>query len=561
MDKYYFTRNRKNNCQFMKKILISVSGMLMLIALAVNAFAGSGRPQTAKYRFIHNNDGSDLLGNIWFDRRPLTLADLDSCVDLVTKDTPITTYMICSGSEFSYVPSKYGRIFGDDLNGTLSCGTDTLFHRYYDNAMYLQRQGTDLIKATLSRAKANGKETFITYRVNDLHFNDTTMHCPIYYTKWWLEHPQFWVNDPSQGWHSAGALDFTFKEVRDHKLAIISEQLDNYADYIDGYELDFLRFFVYCKTGQGAALAPQMTQWMRKIRQKVNEVSAREHKKILLTVRVAPTVEANLDHGLDVKQWLKEGLIDFITIGTHMRIDPEIPVGKFRKDLGRALKVPLYASVDGVSYKNYEPVSQGMYRGTCSYILSHGADGMYLFNYYLSEYNKHGGEDLAEPGGEICRYRSPKLMAELGSLKTMEGRNKIYSLSEGRVEYGMHPNTPLPLDLAPGQNEQVSLYVADDVKSIAPEEVILFLRTSRLPEADIRLNGSVPIVEVPGYARIYDRERGLTGSEKVLCLVFPSSAVKQGENIIRFKSADNNFTIIRVELALKFGDVDYKGLF
>lgn len=545
----------------MKKILISVSGMLMLIALAFNAFAGNVRTQQSKYRFIHNNDGSDLLGNIWFDRRPLTLADLDSCVDLVTKNTPITTYMICSGSEFFYVPSKYGRIFGDDLNGTLSCGTDTLFHRYYDNAMYLQRQGTDLVKATLTRAKANGKETFITYRVNDIHFNDTTMHCPIYYTKWWLEHPQFWVNDPSQGWHSAGALDFTFKEVRDRKLSIISEQLDNYADYIDGYELDFLRFFVYCKTGQGEMLAPQMTQWMRQIRQKVNEVSAKEHKKILLTVRVAPTLEANLAHGLDIRQWLKEGLIDFITIGTHMRIDPEIPIAKFRKDLGRDLKVPLYASVDCVTYRNFEPVTNAMYRGTCSYILSQGADGMYLFNFYLSEYNKHGGEDVLEPGGEVCRYRSPKLMNELGSIKAMEGRNKIYSLSEGRIEYGMHPNTPLPLKITKDRKEKVSLYLADDVKHIVPQEVILFLRTTRLPESNIRLNGSVPIVEVPEYAPLFDREKGLRGDEKVLCLVFPISAVKQGENIIRFDSSDNEFSVLRVELALKFGNVQTNGWF
>jgi hypothetical protein len=90
---------------------------------------------------------------------------------------------------------------------------------------------------------------------------------------------------------------------------------------------------------------------------------------------------------------------------------------------------------------------------------------------------------------------------------------------------------------------------------------MLFLRTSRLPEANILLNGSVPIVEVPGYASLYDRERGLRGDEQVLCLVFPISAVKQGENIVRFDSSDNEFTVIRAELALKFGNVHTNGRF
>ena len=69
------------------------------------------------FRLIHNNDGSDLLGNRWFKQRPLTLADLDSCVDMVA-NSQVTTYMMCSGSDFFYVRSKYGHVMGDDLNGT-----------------------------------------------------------------------------------------------------------------------------------------------------------------------------------------------------------------------------------------------------------------------------------------------------------------------------------------------------------------------------------------------------------------------------------------------------------
>lgn len=73
------------------------------------------------FRIIHNNDGSDILRNQWFKLRPLTVSDVDSCVDMVA-NTQVITYMICSGSDFFYYRSKYGRILGDDMNGTLNCG-------------------------------------------------------------------------------------------------------------------------------------------------------------------------------------------------------------------------------------------------------------------------------------------------------------------------------------------------------------------------------------------------------------------------------------------------------
>ena len=134
------------------------------------------------FRIIHNNDGSDLLGNRWMNWRPLSVEDLNTCVDMVA-NSQVTTYMMCSGSDFFCVPSAYGRIMGDDKNGTLDCGCDTAqynqFRKYHQNHLNLEKEGTDLIKATLSRTKEKGLETFITYRMNDLHFNDISTNSPI----------------------------------------------------------------------------------------------------------------------------------------------------------------------------------------------------------------------------------------------------------------------------------------------------------------------------------------------------------------------------------------------
>ncbi|MDD4114964.1 MAG: hypothetical protein PHG27_05115 [Massilibacteroides sp.] len=517
------------------------------------------------YRLIHNNDGSDILANRWFKQKPLTIANVDSCVDMVA-NTQVTTYMICSGSDFFYYRSKYGRVLGDDLNGTLNCGIDTAqyrtMHRFYLNFLNLENAGTDMIETALNRAKAKGMEAFITYRMNDLHFNDTTYHCPIFYSDFWIHHPQYWVNDTIQGYHSAGAFDFAHKEVREQKFAIISEQLDKY-DMIDGIDLDFMRFFVYFKPNEGAQNSLLMTQLLRDIRKKVNEVSARRHKKILLSARVAPTLKDNVMKGLDIREWLKEGLLDFISIGVHWRGDPAMPVQAFRKELGKDLKIPFYCSVDDGSYKPRETYSHGMFRGMCSHILSQGADGIYLFNYYFGTLNSnYNGELHLERGGQVCRVVMPQLLRELGSLNTLEGRNKIYALSDGTIQYQMKPNSPLPIHIDSYKENIAAIYVGDDVKKNQPQEVIFFFRTDRPISCKIKINGKYLIKEMPSYTKLYDRELGLEGKDKEYAFVLPANIVKHGYNKIKFYSQeDSTFFVKRIEMALKYGDVKTHGYF
>lgn len=518
-----------------------------------------------KHRIIHNNDGSDLLGNRWFKQRPLTLADLDSCVDMVA-GSQVTTYMMCSGSDFFYVRSRYGRVMGDDLNGTLDCGCDTAqynaFRKYYRNHLNLEKEGTDLIDHTLRRAKAKGMEAFITYRMNDLHFNDTTTHCPIWYTDFWIRHPEYWLNDTTQGYNSGGAFDFSIKEVRDRKLAIISEQLDRYAGIIDGYDLDFMRFIVYFKSGTGPQNAPLMTELVKNIRKKVDEVSAKQGRKILLSARVAPTIEQNLTKGLDIREWLRLGLLDFISTGVHWRGDPAMPVARFREEMGKDLTIPFYASIDDGGYRPREFWSHGMHRGMCSHILSQGADGIYLFNYYFGALNsEYDGRLHLENGGQVCRIMMPEMLKEMGSLETLKRRNKIYALSDGVVQYNIKPDSPLPLQIKEGKREAVDIYIGDDVEESYPEEAILFIRTNRPVSCRLTVNGKTVGREMPSYTRLYDRERGMEGDEKEYAFLLPEKVLRHGYNRIGFFTDNEAFTVRRIEIALKYGEVETHGYF
>ena len=161
---------------------------------------------------------------------------------------------------------------GDDLDGTLDCGCDTAqynsFRKYYRNHLNLEKEGTDLVAYTLKRAKEKGMETFITYRMNDLHFNDTTTHCPIWYTDFWIQHPEYWLNDTTQGYNSGGAFELCIRKCATANWRLFPSNW-KLRDIIDGYDLDFMRFIVYFKSGTGPQNAPLMTQLVKDIRQKV----------------------------------------------------------------------------------------------------------------------------------------------------------------------------------------------------------------------------------------------------------------------------------------------------
>lgn len=533
----------------------------------------SNKQQTAdRHRLIHNNDGSDALLNRWFGGTPVHKADIDRYVDMVAETpkgkTQVTTFMMCTGSDFIYYPgSKYGRYFGDDLNGTLpyaDSATKQLWQLAGQGVRNLQAEGTDVIKASLERAKMHGMEAFISFRMNDLHFADTASGNRATFPDFWFEHPEYWTHDTTQGWHSGQAFDFSYPEVRQHKLNIIKEQLERY-DMIDGYELDFMRFIVLFKTGEGREKAPLITEMVREIKHTIDSLSAVRGHKILLAVRVPVTVEGALDKGLDVKQWADEGLIDFVTIGVHWRGDTGIPVAKFRKEFGHN-EIPLYASIDDGGYLPREFYSDGMYRGMASHILGEGADGVYLFNYYFGDlYNRQQNNlPLLEEGGLVRRTRTPELLNEIGSLATLQGRNKIYCMSDGVTDaYRALGAAQLPVAVSSGRATDLTVQIADSLKSYTPEEMILFLRTDRPANINLEVNGTKITEQKPEYVHLYDRDRGMRPENCMYAYILPAGSLHQGENTIRMvdETLDNYFVVERVEMALKFGDVKTHGYF
>jgi len=540
----------------------AVLAIALLASLNILPAAAASTHGPGRHRLIHNNDGTDLLGNLWFGRRPLCKADLDSCVDLIA-GAGVTTYMMCSGSDFAYYRSKYARVFGDDRGGALPNMGDTLMMNYYRNFRRLEDEGHDFMGAVLQRARERGMETFITYRMNDCHMTDATQPKSIYTSDFWMSHPECWMREGWRGWHADGALDFSHQIVREQKINMICEQLDLYGGLLDGYEMDFMRFPMYFKAGKGQENLELMTDLVRQVRAKVDAVSAALGHKILLTVRVPQVWESCLDNGLDVRTWVKEGLVDFITIGGYWRGDPAIDVKSFRKESGIGSRIPVYASIDDGSFYTREVYTHGMMRGASEYALTHGADGIYLFNFFLAEYNM--GKFAPDAGGKTCRIRTPQLLSEMRSAKALEGLSKSYSYYSGKVEYGLHYKSTMPLKLSNDSPTEIVFDVADKLRSERPEHVYLIFRTDKVGSSSVcslEFNGSPLTESDPQTAALYGRTLNILKGESVHCFEVPGKLLRHGQNSVSVKFSDavaSSATIGRMELVLDFGDPEIHG--
>lgn len=513
------------------------------------------------HRLIYNNDGTEILGNNWFDQRPLTLEDVNRYVDMVA-NSQVTTFMICSGSDFFYYKSKYGSIIGDDKNGTRNCGDNIEYaqtlNRFYQNAVALEKQGTDIVEASLRRAKERKLEAFISFRMNDLHFADTSTHCSIQYPDFWIAHPEYWTNDSAlTGWNSRNALDFAHAEVRAYKLGIIKEQLEKYGALIDGYEMDFMRFIVYFKKDEAEKNAPLITEMVQSVRKIADSVGAVHHKKILLTARVPAMMDDCRKKGLEVQKWAQLGDIDFVTMGVHWRGDPAMAVSTFIKAIDNA--VPVYATLDDGGYNPREVWSHGMYRGMASHAMAQGASGVYLFNYFFTGYNQAHQQLIPVDNTVVCRTIAPELLQELGNLETLKKRNKVYALSDGAGSYGLALNSPLPLTI--DGDKDVSFFVGDEVTANPPEAVILFVRTNTPDSFLVAMNGKPLQTADTTYPALYDKLRGLKDQQKVTAFTVPPDVVVKGNNLLHFLKTRVDVTILRIELVLKYGSVEEHGYF
>ncbi|MDH5604469.1 MAG: DUF1080 domain-containing protein, partial [Cyclobacteriaceae bacterium] len=346
-------------------------------------------PLPENYRLIYNSDANNM---IIYDESPMTREELNKYIDEVAERGVTSFFMSPNFGMPVIYPTEVGDMIGEhvspELAVTLTPETrPKSTERGIMNIRALTRPGQDALSVVLDRAHELGMESFVTFRINEVHGVDK--EDALILSRFWKEHPEWHIGkngDPLDqvyldilgprthpivaGW-LPGGLNFAVPEVRAHKLAQLRELCERYD--MEGLEIDFQRFPIFFKPGEEQKHLDTMTGWMREVRNMVSEVSRERNRTILLCARILARPEQNTAIGLDPVTWAKEGLLDFVTISHYLHNNFPLPVKEYRNLFPD--NFPVYASIEVEKETD-------SYREIAGKLWEEGTNGIMLFNFF-----------------------------------------------------------------------------------------------------------------------------------------------------------------------------------
>jgi Glycosyl hydrolase-like 10 len=468
---------------FVKRMVLGALAVAVLLCwstLAAEAGKSMGelRREAAhrQRRIIYNNDGGDATV---YCKEQSIQAFLDCRTSHLAGTQCDTVFYCTSRGSFGLFthPTEVGEVF------------TTREDRYGDNITgWLIEQGTDPLKLVLEFGHKNGIEVFWSMRMNDTHDSWGYTWEDLTTSQIKKDHPEWLVASKENKSRIGGfkAADFTHPEIRDYTFRFVEEVCRNYD--VDGVELDYFRHPVFFKRhawGQDVTDEERgmMTAMMRRIRAIADARGAERGRPILIAIRCPDSVDYCRAIGLDIEQWMKEGLVDLMTVTGYFRLNPwETSV-----ELGHKYDVPVYACLSETRFKQPDikapRSSDGGYRGRALQAWNAGVDGIYVFNF---------------------NAKSP-LWNEVGDPAKLAGMNKVYTtgargtkvinswLVGGKRFLNRDPVSPdMPRALVPGERVEFELRTGETIPKGAPPTVTLQLHVKGDVEAgtvQARLNG------------------------------------------------------------------------
>jgi len=329
--------------------------------------------------------------------------------------------------------------------------TDTAFNSARNVFADLLELGTDPLKITVDYCRENELEVFASVRMNDNHASNHYLRGAIPDIK--VEHPE-WLfgsirRDPAAATRnpddcpeperarllhyqrslktfeghlsprfreyivdsqpttteSWSPFDLAVPEVRDFTFRIFEDIATRHD--IDGIHMNFLRhppFFKSVAWGDSVSDAETeaMTDLVRRIRSMTEDVGRGRGRPLLLAATVLDSVALNAWHGLDIRRWLADELIDLLIFGWVQAAPIEEMI-----DLGHRYDTPVYVHLNcGARFGTLGDRARAMHGWHA------GADGMYLFNYF--------------PGFKNMGDCTWDMLRELGEPEELQKLDKIY---------------------------------------------------------------------------------------------------------------------------------------
>ena len=287
----------------------------------------------------------------------------------------------------------------------------------YDQEGYRKwvEDGVDIMRIFLEATRERGLEAFYSYRVNGSD-NDlvVTRQIPMKqrHPEWLLAGP--WAPDRKIFW------DFRNQEIRDYKLSILREVVENYD--FDGIEIDFARGPITLPLGQQWKYRHHLTDFMSKVRALTLEAAEWRGRPILLAARLPGSIEGCRIDGIDIETWTSRQLLDIIALGCRSF---EGDVAAYRRiTAGTPIKL-LGGSDEHHTSDGYDWPPIEVLRGVFANWWQQGVDGIYCFNWTYAM-----KEDADRIGALLHDYRMApvhrRLYREIGDPEMLRRKDKTF---------------------------------------------------------------------------------------------------------------------------------------
>lgn len=387
-------------------------------------------------------------------------------------DTPVKTLVYClgMGGDLMIYATKVASPVGwrhspDEVK-------DAFMAIRMENARVCIAQGADAVRTAGEEAKRLGLFFIPSLRMNDAHFMAHPDEHAMTGEFWFKHRNAYTIKESPLPFQPAygNLLDYSHAEVRQHRLDTAFEAIERNRDLIDGFELDFNRFQVFFPKGRASEGAPKITEMVRQVRARLDQVARQQRRPLYLFVRIPPSLADSRFAGLEVEKWITEKLVDVVSPAQIMTLAGDMPIQDLL-ELGRkhAVKIcpslyprtswrlPFPETSAGDRYQGAQVSREATLdeiRAAAANYFAMRVDGFYLFNFY----NAFGS---LRPQSESL-YR---VFRDLARPENLRGQPKVYVVTKsyysdgpGSYAYGKQ----LPAGLARSAPLVLTLPVAEN---------------------------------------------------------------------------------------------------
>jgi len=438
--------------------------------------------KATKNRLIISNDDGFIMNNMF---TPVTPQTISGMMVETYPGSPIGGVSWCVGnSETFEYETEVGERTGDGVEH-FSSARDEWLHK--NLLSLIESSGGPLTEINRQFTEA-GIDVLPSMRMNS-HY-DVDYAAPGHgnfrrdHPEWLIGQPHEKIPFPTLEDAIARGVDYKFPGVREHLLEVIFELIERFD--VAGIELDYFRHPAFFRVEEAYASRYLMTDFIRRIRQRLDEVGKERKRHLDLLVRVPSSPYDSKRIGLDVEVWIKEGLVDIVAAGGgFMPFDQ--PIREF-VDIADGTDCLIYGSLEALRWTLDEEVLYA----AASRFWEAGVDGFYLFNYFNAQ-NEWKQRVL---GNMVDREKLPRLdkQYELDHSDRIEAKHAhvgAFRYSEGWAS--------LPVFLEEtqvGGGSVLTLDIGDDVEGAKADGALasssLSLGVTGMADddaLDVRING------------------------------------------------------------------------